>query len=135
MITRMVEDVIGQTRANLEEVRPASVHDVYGAGRTLATFSPDMAAMEKELKSFMFANMYRHPSVMRVRAQAEDIVRDLLAAFMVQPERMGGVWAAQLPQLDEPALARRVADYLAGMTDTFAQAEHRRLFDRTPELR
>ena len=135
LITRMVEDVIGQTRANLDAVKPASVREVYSAGRTLATFSREMAALEKELKSFMFANMYRHPSVMRVRAQAEDIVRDLFSAFMAQPERMGGIWSAQLPQLDEQALARRVADYLAGMTDTFAQSEHRRLFDRTPELR
>ena len=135
LITRMVEDVIGQTRANLEAVKPAGVQEVYAAGRTLATFSKEMAALEKELKSFMFANMYRHPSVMRVRAQAEDIVRDLFSAFMAQPERMGGIWSAQLPQLDEQALARRVADYLAGMTDTFAQSEHRRLFDRTPELR
>ena len=94
-----------------------------------------MAALEKELKAFMFANMYRHPDVMRVRAQAEDVVRDLFGAFMAEPERMGGRWAAQLPQLDKPALARRVADYLAGMTDTFALSEHRRLFDRTPDLR
>ena len=72
---------------------------------------------------------------MRVRAQAEDIVRDLFSAFMREPEKMGGQWAAQLSQIGEPALARRVADYLAGMTDTFAQSEHRRLFDRTPELR
>ncbi|MFZ2102033.1 MAG: deoxyguanosinetriphosphate triphosphohydrolase, partial [Oricola sp.] len=135
LITRMVEDVIARTKANLERRKPSHVKDIYAAGETMATFSPEMAAMEKDLKAFMFANMYRHPNVMRVRAQAEDIVRDLFSAFMSTPEKMGGVWATQLSQLEEPALARRVSDYLAGMTDTFALAEHRRLFDHTPELR
>lgn len=135
LITRMVEDVIGRTKANLAALKPQSAEDIYSAGRAMAEFSPEMAELEKELKAFMFANMYRHPDVMRVRALAEDIVRDLFAAFMKAPAEMGGRWAAQLPQLGEPALARRVADYLAGMTDTFALAEHRRLFDRTPDLR
>jgi len=135
LITRMVEDVIAQTKANLVSLQPSGVAEIYAAGRTMAEFSPEMAKLEKELKSFMFANMYRHPDVMRVRAQAEDIVRDLFGAFMRQPEKMGGHWIDKLSQLEEPALARRVADYLAGMTDTFAQSEHRRLFDRTPELR
>lgn len=135
LITRMVEDVIGRTAANLAALRPGTVADIYGAGRTMAEFSPEMAALEKELKAFMFANMYRHPDVMRVRAQAEEVVRDLFGAFLAAPERMGGHWSEQLSQLDDHALARRVADYLAGMTDTFALSEHRRLFDRTPDLR
>jgi dGTPase len=131
----MVEDVIAQTKANLVLLNPSNADDIYAAGQTMAEFSPEMAKLEKELKAFMFANMYRHPDVMRVRAQAEDIVRDLFGAFMREPEKMGGHWADKLSQLEEPALARRVADYLAGMTDTFAQSEHRRLFDHTPELR
>lgn len=135
LITRMVEDVIAETKAGIIRLRPGSSAEVHEAGETIVRFSPEMAALEKELKAFMFANMYRHPDVMRVRAQAEDIVRDLFSAFMAEPEKMGGVWSAHLSQLEEPALARRVADYLAGMTDTFAQSEHRRLFDRTPELR
>ncbi|QKV17747.1 deoxyguanosinetriphosphate triphosphohydrolase [Oricola thermophila] len=135
LITRMVEDVIARTTQNLSELEPTSVEDIYRAGRTMAEFSPEMASLERELKDFMFANMYRHPDVMRVRAQAEEIVRGLFAAFMAQPEKMGGHWSEQLSQVDEPALARRVADYLAGMTDTFALSEHRRLFDHTPDLR
>jgi dGTPase len=135
LMTRMIEDVIAQTRENLGILQPGFVDDIYNAGRTIAHFSTEMAAMEKELKRFMFANMYRHPSVMEARMKAEDIVRDLFGAFMQSPERMGGIWADQLSQLGERAVARRIADYLAGMTDTFAQSEHRRLFDRTPDLR
>ena len=135
LMTRMVEDVILQTQQNLARLNPRSAADIYSAGRTVACFSPKMAELEAELKAFMFRNMYRHPNVMRVRAQAEQVVRDLYAAFMASPEEMGGRWASHLTSLDEHAVARRVSDYLAGMTDTFALAEHRRLFDHTPELR
>jgi dGTPase len=135
LMTRMVEDVIVQTQENLTALNPRSVGDVYRAGKTTAGFSPAMARREAELKSFMFENMYRHPSVMRVRAQAEQVVRDLFEAFIEAPEKMGGHWSAELPRLDDRGIARQVSDYLAGMTDTFALSEHRRLFDRTPELR
>ncbi|WP_421849105.1 deoxyguanosinetriphosphate triphosphohydrolase [Oricola sp.] len=135
LMTRMVEDVIVQTQANIARLAPQSAGDVYRAGETIARFSDEMAELEAELKAFMFKNMYRHPDVMRVRAQAEDVVRDLYAKFIAAPGEMGGRWAGQMERLDEDAVARRVSDYLAGMTDTFALAEHRRLFDRTPELR
>ncbi|TCD12343.1 deoxyguanosinetriphosphate triphosphohydrolase [Oricola cellulosilytica] len=135
LMTRMVEDVIRQTQKNIDRVRPESVIDIYAAGETLGSFSPDMAALERELKAFMFANMYRHPSVMRLRADAEQVVRDLFQVFRADPKRMGGVWSEELRRHRVESIERHVADYLAGMTDTFALSEHRRLFDRTPELR
>lgn len=134
LMTRMVEDVIAQTKANLERLRPQSVEDVYAAGETIARFSGEMAELEKELKAFMFANMYRHPTVMEARARAEALLRALFDAFMDAPEKMGGEWADKLGHADRTVIARRVADYLAGMTDTFAISEHRRLFDHTPDL-
>ena len=79
--------------------------------------------------------MYRHPDVMRVRAQADDVLRDLFGRFKAEPELMPEEWQADLPRDDEPRLARRVADYIAGMTDRYAILEHRRLFDVTPDLR
>jgi dGTPase len=47
---------------------------------------------------------------------------------------MPAEWQANLPD-DEPRLARRVADYIAGMTDRYAVLEHQRLFETTPDLR
>ena len=135
VMTAMVEDVISTTYANLDRVKPASVRDVHDAGETLVRFSDAMAKREDGLKSFLYANLYRHSEVMRVRAKAEQIVADLFGFFMKRPEMMGGEWVEQIAQLDETRRAHRVADYIAGMTDTFAVAEHRRLFDRTPDLR
>ncbi|MEM1376053.1 MAG: deoxyguanosinetriphosphate triphosphohydrolase [Pseudomonadota bacterium] len=134
VMTEMVEDVIATTLVNLDTTRPESADDVRGAGRTLVHFSSEMAAKEKALKAFLFANLYRHPDVMALRAKAEDVVRDLFHHLLKHPSEMGGPWAAQLDKLGEPGRARLVCDYLAGMTDTFALREHRRLFDHTPDL-
>ncbi|MBO6636814.1 MAG: deoxyguanosinetriphosphate triphosphohydrolase [Roseitalea sp.] len=135
VMTAMVEDVIAQTAANLDRIKPRSVTDIHDAGETLARFSAGMAEREAGLKRFLFDHLYRHGEVMRVRAEAEAVVEDLFGRFMRSPKLMGGEWADEITGMDESQLAIRVADYIAGMTDTFALSEHRRLFDRTPDLR
>ncbi len=135
-ITAMVEDVIGVAQAHLAEVRPQSADDVRHAGRTLACFSPEMAEADRQIKGFLYRHLYRHPDVMRVRAGAAQIIRDLFTAYMEIPSAMGDArWTDGLMDLSQGQRARHVRDYLAGMTDTYAIAAHRRLFDRTPELR
>ncbi len=135
VMTAMVEDAILHTLHQLDELKPESVEDVYGAGRTLVAFSDSMLAKEKELKRFLFSNMYRHENVLRLRAEAEQVVRDLFNCFMDDPRQMGREWSRNVNQLDDNQRAERVSDFLAGMTDNFALAQHRRLFDRTPDLR
>ena len=105
------------------------------AGDTTVCFSNDMKDADASIKRFLYAHMYRHPKVMKVRAQADDVLRDLFGRFKAEPELMPEEWQADLPKGDEPRLARRVADYIAGMTDRYAILEHRRLFDVTPDLR
>jgi dGTPase len=67
--------------------------------------------------------------------EAEGVVRDLFARYSVQPGAMPPEWAQGLAGADEAARARHIADFIAGMTDRYALAEHARLFDSTPELR
>lgn len=133
-ITAMVEDVITTSRANLAAIAPNSLQDVHDAGRTIVTFSAEMAALEKELKAFLYANLYRHPDVMAVRRNADQIVRDLFGHYFANPRDMPEGWREGLDRADERIKARDVGDFIAGMTDTYAVKEHRRLFDRTPEL-
>ncbi|AEH88414.1 deoxyguanosinetriphosphate triphosphohydrolase [Mesorhizobium opportunistum] len=133
-ITAMVEDVIMSTTANLERVRPQSADAVRAAGETMVTFSAEMAAVEKELKAFLYKHLYRHKEVMRVRADAEQIVRDLFDVYFADPRAMPDGWREGLDRAEDRIKARSVADFLAGMTDTYALKEHRRLFDRTPDL-
>lgn len=133
-ITVMVEDVITNSRANLAALAPSSLQDVHDAGLTIVTFSDEMAALEKELKAFLYANLYRHPDVMAVRRNADQIVRDLFGHYFANPRDMPEGWREGLDRADERIKARDVGDFIAGMTDTYAVKEHRRLFDRTPEL-
>ena len=72
--------------------------------------------------------MYRHPRVIDVMANAEEVVRALFARFFVQPQDMPGDWAQGLAGPDALMRARRVSDFIAGMTDSFALQEHARLF-------
>jgi dGTPase len=133
-ITLMVEDVIATASATLDRLQPQSVEDIHAAGEAVVGFSPDMAAAEKELKRFLYANLYRHPDVMRVRAAADQVIYDLFDVYMADPRAMPEGWREGLDRAPDAVKARHVADFLAGMTDTYALKEHRRLFDRTPVL-
>jgi dGTPase len=135
-ITRMVEDVIGVTQGHLRDAKPKSADDVRQAGITFAHFSDEMAVTDREIKKLLFTRIYRNPDIMRIRANAAQIVTELFHAFMENPREMQShYWYGQIESMPEPAKARQVGDYLAGMTDTFAISTHNRLFDQTPDLR
>ena len=133
-ITAMVEDVIVTAGSKLDALAPQSAADVRAASEAMVVFSSAMAAAEKALKQFLYANLYRSPDVMRVRAGAEQVVADLFDAYYANPRQMPEGWRERLDRAPERIRARSVADFLAGMTDTYAVKEHQRLFDRTPEL-
>ena len=133
-ITAMVEDAIATAQANLDEIAPRDVAAVHAAGRPVVAFSGAMAAAEKELKRFLYANLYRHPTVMAAREGADRIVADLFTRYFEHPAAMPEDHGREAEAADEAVRARHVADFIAGMTDTYAIKEHRRLFDRTPEL-
>ncbi|WP_099867795.1 deoxyguanosinetriphosphate triphosphohydrolase [Pararhizobium haloflavum] len=135
-ITLMVEDVISTAQQRLAEDGPQSVDAVRAGERPIAVFSAAMSEADRSIKAFLYENLYRHPSVMVVREQASRIVRDLFDAFMQDPTAMKGHFWQQGADDDDPGRkARHVADYLAGMTDTYALSVHRQLFDHTPDLR
>jgi dGTPase len=116
-----------------------SLDDVRAAAKPLIGFSPLLAEAAEAIKAFLFANMYRHPSVARVRDKAERLVRRLFAAFFAEPAKMPAEWAQLTAEAEtregEAGRAQAVADYIAGMTDRYAVAEHGRLFDEAPDLR
>lgn len=133
LITRFVENVIEEAAASLDGFDSADA--VRRAGRPLVFFSDGMAEADKAIKGFLFPRMYRHPRVMRIRQEAAAVVRDLFGRFMANSDLMPEEWRAGLEGAEETRVARRVADYIAGMTDNYALGEHARLFDATPQLR
>ena len=135
VITRFVEDVIACSREQLAGAGVAFADEVRHAGRTLVGFSPAVAEADRAIKGFLFPRMYRHAHVMRIRQEAAEVVSDLFGRFLVSPTAMPPEWSAGFEALDEGRAARRVCDYIAGMTDRYALDEHARLFDATPLLR
>ena len=134
VITRFVEDVIGEAERRLVADAPADAAAVRHAARPMVTFSEAMARADRDVKGFLYPRMYRHPQVMRIRTNAGQILEDLFRRYLAEPTLMPAEWQHDLGH-DPARRARRVADYLAGMTDRYAVDCHRRLFDATPALR
>ncbi|MGO4673775.1 deoxyguanosinetriphosphate triphosphohydrolase [Bosea sp. 2YAB26] len=135
VITRFVEDVIGRSQELIAALAPTDADAIRRAGEPVVAFSEMITTADRQIKAFLYPNMYRHPRVGVIRQQAADVVRDLFTRFAAAPQAMPPDWAAGMTELDEPRKARRIADYIAGMTDWYALDEHRRLFDATPSLR
>ena len=135
LITAMVNDAIAESRARLDALRPESADDVRQAGRAVVAFSAGMQTELNALRAFLFTRVYRHPHVMRVMVAAEAVVTDLFHRYANDMDALPPEWSEQAPAHDAPAYARHVADFIAGMTDRYAFAEHRRLFDATPDMR
>src|SRR5580704_39803 len=135
LIGLLIEDVIAETSRKLAALAPSSADDVRQAKTSVAGFSPATAEADRAIKSFLKLRMYRHARVMHVMDQAAAVVRDLFARYSAHPGDLPAEWSEGLDHLEEAARARRIADFIAGMTDRFALAEHERLFDTTPELR
>jgi dGTPase len=94
-----------------------------------------MSSTDRAIKEFLWTHMYRHARVTDVMTKAEEVVRALFARFFVRPRELPEEWSEGLEAADAPTRARRIADFIAGMTDRFALAEHQRLFGSKPELR
>lgn len=125
---RMVEDVIAVAQNRLAAAQPKSVDEIRHMGTTVIRFSKPLYQELKAIRSFLFHRMYRAPSVMAERARVTRFLNDLFPLFMARPELLPPEWRADVEAAqDEVALARIVADYVAGMTDRFAIQEHERL--------
>jgi dGTPase len=135
LIGLSIEDVLAETGRKLTALAPQSADDVRQASSPVAGFSAAMAEADRAIKAFLWTRMYRHARVMQVMEQAEGVVRALFARYSAHPDELPAEWQDGLKGLDDAARARRIADFIAGMTDRFALAEHARLFDSTPELR
>ncbi len=135
MITAMIADCVSHSRSRLADLAPATADDIRGAPRAVVAFSPSMAEAIGALRSFLFAHLYRHPWVMGVMTRAERIVGDLFECYISDPDAMPPEWEQASRNLSLRRQARLVADFVSGQTDRYAMAEHRRLFDATPELR
>jgi dGTPase len=138
MLSAQVYDVMDATRAALATAAVDSVQAVR-LSPPLVCFSAEMAKKSSALKRFLLQNLYRHPQVVETTQTAQQVVRELFAAYMAAPAEMPQAHTDRFDRLESSPLAgagspakpeRVVADYIAGMTDRFAAKEHERLIGR-----
>jgi dGTPase len=131
VITRFVEDAIDCSRTRLDLFKPRSADAVRRAGAATVAFSPTKAAAERDVKGFLFKNMYRHAKIVGVWDEARAAISFLFPFFLAEPSAMPAEWARLAVEGAEARRARVVADNIAGMTDRYALGEYRRLSARS----
>lgn len=130
LINTFIMDLVDTTRVRVAEAGVESIDELRALTTPLAAHSPAMTESIRRLKAFLMARLYRHPQVHRQAEKAKRLVRELFDAFFADPRLLPLDHQAQLREDDSPPRrARVVADYVAGMTDRYAIAEHARLFD------
>ena len=120
MLSAQVYDIISATQRALNSNTIQSIQDVR-EGPALVRFSDPMRDQSTQLKRFLFQNLYRHPQVVETTNWARGVVTDLFNAYISTPREMPLFYQSRTNT------HRAVSDYIAGMTDRFAGAEHARL--------
>ena len=126
MIGHVVDDLIETTSAALAAAAPGSIDDVRGLGKPIVSFSNRVHDKHLGLKKFLRENLYRHEQVRSMNEQTQAMIEVLFDRYMRNPDEMPASFVDRASG-DETERARGVADYIAGMTDRFAIAEHDRL--------
>ena len=131
MINTVVTDLIDNSRNNLEQAQPTSIDDVRHAGEPLISLSDDIYEQHAGLKKFLMRHLYSHEKKLEMTHTAQAIVRELFDLYTTDVRNMPAEFADRAEPEDEAGRARVVADYVAGMTDRYAIAEHERLTANT----
>jgi dGTPase len=124
MIGYMVGDVLTETQRRVHEAGVESIDDARAAGRPLAGFSEALAAEERELKQFLYAQLYNLPGLQPIRQEAERVVSNLAEAYCSDPKLLPQTWQRSGDRIEQ---LRTIGDFIAGMTDRFAIARHEEL--------
>jgi len=129
LIDIMVTDLATETFSRMADLNPSSADDIRRHDGAVVAFSDAMRREDAALREFLYKRMYRHYKVNRMTSKARRIVTDLFRLFVEEPELLPTDWQERLVDDSAGRRARLVADYIAGMTDSFALNEHHRLFD------
>ena len=126
LIGMEVTDLIQSTDQKLQESGVRSVDELQQLPYNVVSFSDDLRRRNRQLKDFLYKNMYRHWRVVRMAVKAERIITDMFNAYHSEPNSLPHHIQQIIP---ERGLERTICDYIAGMTDRFAIEEHQKLFD------
>ncbi len=126
LIGILVTDMIESTSDRLRNSAVTSVDELQRLDYNVIGFSEDLHRRNRQLKDFLYSNLYRHSRVVRMQVKAERIISALFRASCDEPAILPKHVQAQI---EERGLERTICDYIAGMTDRYAVEEHRKIFD------
>ena len=126
LVNRLVNDLVESSAERLATHAPADTNAVRAAGERFLRLSPALEKGLRELKEFLYRHLYFHPAVVAMTDEAERVLEELWRAVRAEPAKLPAQVQARFAEDGE---TRAIADYVAGMTDRFALAEHRRLTD------
>ncbi len=128
LIGYWIDDLLRETRANIERFKPECADDVREMGQPLVIFSEEMEQNITTLRSFLQEKLYRHYQVNGTRNKSKRAVRQLFDVFLHDPYLLPPHLQQLIGKPGDVKTARVVCDHIAAMTDTFAIGEHKRLF-------
>ena len=125
LINAQTTDLVENTATRIADLRIANPDDVRSAGHRLFVFSDAVQRRKTELEAFLHEKLYHHYRVVRMMTKAKRFVRELFQAYLDD--------ARQLPDpyrhaAEAEGIHRAICDYIAGMTDRYAQDEYKKLF-------
>jgi len=127
MIGHVVTDLIDTTAGRIDDLGLRTIEHVRTERKPAVGFSDDVLLLHTELKRFLHGNLYRHTKVHDMNERTREMIGVLFERYMVRPDHMPNWFETAAVAGGEEQRARTVADYIAGMTDRFAIAEHERL--------
>ncbi|MCC6325220.1 MAG: deoxyguanosinetriphosphate triphosphohydrolase [Candidatus Brocadia sp.] len=125
LINLEVTDLIETTVSRMKQEGIKTVRDVREYPRLIVSFSPTLSEQKKNLQEFLFKNVYQHYRVVRMADKAKRFLEELFIAFIKNPKQLPFEYQRWI---EEAGLYQAVCDYIAGMTDRFAQDEYKKLF-------
>ncbi len=125
LIDMEVTDLITHTQYMIEKMKIKTTDDVQNCKERLVSFSPEISKKKLELQEFLQQNAYSHYRVVRMADKAKRFVEELFNAFIENPMQLPPEYQKWI---EEAGLYQGVCDYIAGMTDRFAQDEYLKLF-------
>src|SRR5574339_23616 len=126
LVGLMVTDMIEATDQRLRESKAKSPLDLQKLKHNVIGYSEEMQRRNRELKDFLYKNLYRHYRVARMQVKAERLISDIFNLYCLEPTMLPTTTQANI---EKRGLERTICDYIAGMTDRYAIEEHQRLFN------
>ncbi len=126
LIGFLILDLVETTRSRLNEANVTTLNDVRNHPVSLVSFSQETARKNRQLKRFLYQRLYRHYKVERMRIKAERFLTSLFESYFDNPTLLPFSYQQRF---EEHGKERVICDYLAGMTDRYAQDEYKKLFE------